>query len=218
MAADILDAVLGVLLAGGKARRMGGGDKSMLILGGRPILEAIIERVRPQVGKLIINANGDAERFVRFGLPVVPDVIEGFAGPLAGVLTGMEWSAGNAPGLDWVASFATDAPFLPVDMVDRLTAAIEGRGADIACAKSRGRAHPVFALWPVRLRRELRRAMVDEEMRKIDEWTARYRVAHVAFEGEPDPFFNINRPDNLAEAETILAATSGGGELKEGAA
>ena len=156
MAADISGGVLGVLLAGGQARRMGGGDKSMLVLGGRPILEAIIERVRPQVGKLIINANGDAERFVRFGLPVVPDVIAGFAGPLAGVLTGMEWSADNVPGLDWVASFATDAPFLPVDIVDRLTAAIEDRGADIACAESRGRAHPVFALWPVRLQCELR--------------------------------------------------------------
>jgi molybdopterin-guanine dinucleotide biosynthesis protein A len=198
--------VVGVLLAGGQSRRMGGGEKFLRPLGGRPILERVVERVRPQVSDLILNTGGDGARFQPLGLPVVADVIEGFAGPLAGILTGLEWAAANVPAAPWVASFATDAPFLPDDLVERLMAAVEDGGAEMACAVSRGRTHPVFALWPVDLRDALRRAMVEDEMRKIDRWTAAYRVAHVDFAGDPvDPFFNVNRPEDLAEAETLLA-------------
>ncbi len=207
--------VAGVLLAGGLARRMGGGDKGLTLLGGRPLMDRIIERIRPQVSELIINANGDAARFAEYGLPVVPDVIGDFAGPLAGVLTGLEWAAENAPARTWVASFATDAPFVPPDLVERMSAAVETGvktgGADMACASSAGRAHPVFGLWPVALAAELRRAMIEEDMRKIDRWTARYNLIMVDFPDVPfDPFFNINDPDNLAEAEKLLSAEKKG--------
>jgi molybdopterin-guanine dinucleotide biosynthesis protein A len=197
--------VVGVLLAGGLARRMGGGDKGLSVLGGRPMMDRIIERVRRQVSVLILNANGDPERFAGYGLDVVPDVIEGFAGPLAGVLTGLEWAAANAPDAQWVATFTVDAPFVPVDLVERLDAAVAANGADLACAKSAGRAHPVFGLWPVRLGGDLRRAMIDEDMRKIDLWTARYHLIEVDFSTDPfDPFFNVNAPEHLAEAERLL--------------
>jgi len=202
--------ITGVLLAGGKARRMGGGDKGLEILGGRSMMERIVERVRPQVEALLINANGDGDRFQSFGLPVKADVIEGFAGPLAGVLTGMEWAAENYPDARWLASFATDAPFVPDDLVARMMAAVEESSADMACATSAGRTHPVFGLWPVALAGELRRAMMDEAMRKIDHWTARYNLIEVSFADDPfDPFFNVNEPDNLAEAERLIRAERG---------
>ena len=197
--------VAGVLLAGGLARRMGGGDKGLALLGGRPLMDRIIERIRPQVSELIINANGDGARFAEYGLPVVADVIGDFAGPLAGVLTGLEWAAENAPGRPWVASFATDAPFVPPDLVERMSAAVEKEGGDMACASSAGRAHPVFGLWPVGLRGDLRAALVVEGVRKIDVWTARYKLATVAFEAENvDPFFNANTPGELEEAAVLI--------------
>ena len=197
--------VIGILLAGGQARRMGGGDKCLRQLAGRTLLARIIERARPQVDALVLNANGDPARFAAYGLPVAPDVIEGFAGPLAGVLTGMDWAAENAADARWIATFPTDAPFLPQDMVARMLAAVADDAADLACAASAGRAHPVAGLWPVALRAELRRSMQDEDMRKIDAWTARYRLAHVDWPADPiDPFFNANRPEDLAEAERLL--------------
>ncbi len=196
------NSIAGVLLAGGKARRMGGGDKCLRKLAGQPLLAHAIARARPQVAALAINANGEAARFAAFGLPVIADSIADHAGPLAGVLAGMDWAAARA---SHVASFATDAPFLPSDLVARLAAAIAD-GADIACAASGARAQPVFALWPVALAEELRRAMLDEGVRKVDVWTARYRLAEVAFEADGhDPFFNINAPDDLARAGDILA-------------
>ena len=210
--------VAGVLLAGGRARRMGGGDKGLRALGGRPIMDYIVERTRPQVAALLINANGDPQRFSGYGLPVIADVISdqsgGFAGPLAGVLTGMEWAAENQPQCPWVATFACDAPFAPLDLVARFVAAVEAGvktgGADMACAASRGRAHPVFGLWPVALAAELRQAMSEEKMRKIDRWTARYKLIEVDFAADPfDPFFNINAPENLAEAERLLSTERG---------
>ena len=195
----------GVLLAGGLARRMGGGDKSLRLLAGKPILDHVLSRVRPQAGPLVLNANGDPARFSAYGLPVVSDVVEGYAGPLAGVLTGMEWAAKHAPECTWLASFATDAPFLPDDLVARLGTAITDEGAEVARAASQGRAHPVFALWPIALRTELRQAVIDEDMRKIDAWTARYKVATVNFSAETyDPFFNANRPEDFAEAERLM--------------
>ena len=197
--------VVGVLLAGGLARRMGGGDKGLSVLGGRPMMDRIIERARPQVSNLILNANGDSDRFAAYGLEVVPDVIEGSAGPLAGVLTGLEWTIEHAPDTQWLATFTVDAPFVPMDLVDRLAAGVKSESADLACAASNGRSHPVFGLWPVRLAGELRRAMIDEDMRKIDRWTARYNLIEVDFSCDPfDPFFNVNAPEHLAEAERLL--------------
>lgn len=199
------DTIAGLLLAGGLARRMGGGDKGLKMLGGVPILDRIIDRVRPQVGPLALNANGDAGRFSGYGLPVLPDVVDGFAGPLAGVLTGLEWARVAAPGCRYVATFPTDAPFLPEDLVARLLAAMERDGSDMACAASGGRHHPVVGLWPVSLAEDLRHAMVEEDIRKVDRWTARHKLTVVDFETTPyDPFFNANRPDDLAEAEAIL--------------
>jgi molybdopterin-guanine dinucleotide biosynthesis protein A len=199
--------VVGVLLAGGQARRMGGGDKCLRRLGGRTILEQVIERARPQVAALVLNANGDPARFAAFGLPVAADVIEGFAGPLAGVLTGMEWARAHRADCPWIATLATDTPFFPADLVGRMLSAVDEQGADLACAASGGRAHPVFGLWPVRLADELRWAMVDQAIRKVDVWTARHRLAEVSFPTEPiDPFFNTNRPEDLAEAERLLRA------------
>jgi len=198
--------VAGVLLAGGLSRRMGGGDKCLRPLGGRPLLARIADRLAPQVAALVLNANGDPARFAGFGLPVAADVVAGFAGPLAGVLTGLEWARAHAPACAWVATAATDAPFMPADLVDRLAAAVRDDGADLACATSGGREHPVFGLWPVRLAGDLRRAVVDEDMRKVVAWTARYRLARVAFAVEPvDPFFNVNRPEDMAAAEALLA-------------
>ena len=202
--------VAGVLLAGGLSRRMGGGDKALLEIGGETILSRVIARVRPQVGALALNANGDPARFAAYGLPVVADVVGGFAGPLAGVLTGLEWARREAPECPWVASFATDAPFLPEDLIARLLRAVERDGADMACAASAGRHHPVFGLWPVRLAGDLRRAMVDGDVRKVDAWTARYRLAVAEFAiDRVDPFFNANRPDDLVQAEALRARLEG---------
>ena len=197
---------LGVLLAGGQARRMGGGDKCLRPLAGKPILAHVIERIRPQVDALMLNANGDPERFAGYDLPVLPDVIEGYAGPLAGVLTGMEWAKAERPDCRWIVTVATDTPFLPRDLVPSMIAAIAREGAELACAASSGRAHPVFGLWPVALAPALRSAMVDEDIRKVDRFTCRYRLVEADFASEPfDPFFNTNRPQDLEEAEHLIA-------------
>jgi molybdopterin-guanine dinucleotide biosynthesis protein A len=198
--------VAGVILAGGLSRRMGGGDKGLRLLAGRPLLAHVIERARPQVGALVLNANGDPSRFAGLGLPVVADGVAGFAGPLAGILAGLDWAAADAPKCRWVASFAGDAPFVPVDLVARMVAAVEAAGADLATVASNGRSHPVFGLWPVALRDALRTALVDEDVRKVDVWTARYNLVTVDYAAAPiDPFFNANTPEDLAEAERILA-------------
>lgn len=198
--------VAGVILAGGLSRRMGGGDKCLREIGGKPILAHIVERARPQVSALALNANGDPARFAEFGLPVVADSVEGFVGPLGGILAGLDWAAAHAPQSRWVASFAGDAPFLPRDLVARLVDAVATEGADLACAVSAGQAHPVFGLWRVDLRDTLRRALVVERIYKVDRWTARYKLAQVEFPAVPiDPFFNANRPEDLAEAERLLS-------------
>jgi molybdopterin-guanine dinucleotide biosynthesis protein A len=196
--------VAGVLLAGGLSRRMGGGDKNLKLLGGRPVLEHVIERVRPQVTALALNANGDPARFAEYGLPVVADSIEGFAGPLAGVLAGLDWAAEAVPECGWLLSAPTDAPFLPADLAEALLLAAKA-GADLAVAASGGRAHPVAALWAVSLRHPLRAAL-ENGVRKVEDFTRDYRVETVEFPTEPvDPFFNLNRPEDLAEAERVLA-------------
>ncbi|MFN3890435.1 MAG: molybdenum cofactor guanylyltransferase MobA [Beijerinckiaceae bacterium] len=196
-----------VILAGGLARRMGGGDKPLRSVGGRTILDRVIDCVRPQCSAIALNANGDPARFAQWGLPVVADTIEGFAGPLAGVLAGMDWAAENAPGAMFMLSVAADCPFLPNDLVARLESVREVGNADISVAHSAGQAHPVVALWRISLRDELRRALVEENMRKIDRWTARYKMASSEWAVDPvDPFFNANTPDDIAEAERLLRA------------
>lgn len=200
--------VVAVLLAGGLSRRMGGQDKMLRGLGGKSILARVVARIESQAGWLLLNANGDPARFADFGLPVAADVVGDHAGPLAGVLTGLEWARANAPDCHWVVTAPTDAPFLPRDLVQRLLAAVKREGADMACASSGGRHHPVCGLWPVRLAGELRRAILEEDIRKVDIWTARYRLAVADWPIEPvDPFFNANRPEDLAEAERILSET-----------
>jgi molybdenum cofactor guanylyltransferase len=202
--------VLGLLLAGGLARRMGGGDKSLREIGGRSLLAHVIERAQPQVERLVLNANGDLERFAGFGLPVIPDAVPGYAGPLAGVLAGLEWAGRVVPSATHVMSLATDTPFFPRDLAARLQQALAAEGAEIACAASGGRPHPVIALWPVSLAPALRTVLVAEDLRKIDRFTARYRTVEVAFEDEAgDPFFNLNTPDDLALAEARLRAGAG---------
>ncbi len=197
--------VAGVLLAGGQSQRMGGGDKCLRPLAGKPILAHVIERARPQVSTLVLNANGDPARFAAFGLPIVADEITGFAGPLAGVLAGLDWAAANLEGVTHVASFATDAPFLPRDLVVALRQGMREGAYELACAASLGRAHPVFGLWPLALRDDLRSALASG-LRKVDQWTSRYRLVEVEFPAAPiDPFFNANRPEDLAEAERLAA-------------
>jgi molybdenum cofactor guanylyltransferase len=195
---------LGVLLAGGLARRMGGGDKPLKAIAGRTILARAIERLAPQCAALILNANGDPARFAATGLTVVADDVPGFAGPLAGILAALDWAADNRPEIAWVASAAGDSPFLPHDLVARLHAARAAAGVPLACAESGGQAHPVNGLWPVALRDDLRHALVAEDMRKIDRWTARHGVAHASWPAEPlDPFFNANTPQDIAAAEQL---------------
>ncbi|HXV23589.1 MAG TPA: molybdenum cofactor guanylyltransferase MobA [Alphaproteobacteria bacterium] len=199
--------VAGVLLAGGLSRRMGGGDKSLHLLGGRIILAHVIDRIRPQVMRLALNANGDPSRFAVFGLPVVGDSIGGFAGPLAGVLAGLDWATEAAPECRWLLSAPTDAPFLPKDLVRRL---LDGasNGAQVSVAASAGRSHPVVALWSVALRQPLRDAL-EGGVRKVEDFTRGYQVATVEFPVDPiDPFFNLNRPGDLAEAERLLGEGS----------
>jgi molybdopterin-guanine dinucleotide biosynthesis protein A len=199
--------VCGIILAGGLARRMGGGDKALKTIAGKPILAHVIERLQPQGMRLILNANGDPARFVSFGLPVVSDDVPDFAGPLAGILAGLDWIAANAPGIKCAISVAADTPFIPRDLVHRLQAARLNQSSDIAVAASGGRTHPVIALWPVALRTALRRALVGEGERKIDRFTARYQVTEVSWPSEPyDPFFNVNAIGDIEAAEALGAA------------
>lgn len=206
MMTDDRPSTLGVLLAGGLARRMGGGDKPMKTIGGRTILERVITRLAPQCDGLILNANGDPSRFASFGLPVVADTVEGFAGPLAGVLAALDWAAAHRPDIEWVLSTATDCPFLPRDLVARLQQARIEEQAQLAVASSGDQTHPVIGLWNVALRGELRHALVVEDIRKIDRWTARYKLATVNWPVVPlDPFFNANTVEDIAEADQLAA-------------
>jgi molybdenum cofactor guanylyltransferase len=189
-------AIPGVLLAGGLARRMGGGDKPMRQIGGRTILARVIARLGPQCDGLVLNANGNPARFASFGLPVIADTIENFPGPLAGILAALDWLAAHRPEVGWILSAAADCPFLPRDLVARLARARAEQNAQLAVAASDGQSHPVIGLWSVALREELRHALVVEDIRKVDRWTGRYRLATVTWPAEPfDPFFNANTVD-----------------------
>jgi molybdopterin-guanine dinucleotide biosynthesis protein A len=209
MTTDARSLCAGVLLAGGQSRRMGGGDKCLRELAGKPMLQHVIDRVAPQVGGLVINANGEPARFAPFGLPVVADTIAGFAGPLAGVLAGMRWAIGSRPEARWVATVSTDAPFLPLDLVSRFVAAVGGRPADIALAASGGEVHPVIGLWPVALADNLESAL-QAGVRKVLDWTGRHGTVVVDFPflrfhgRQIDPFFNANTPEELDEARALI--------------
>ncbi|WP_316194298.1 molybdenum cofactor guanylyltransferase MobA [Bradyrhizobium sp. SZCCHNRI3052] len=206
MTAMTSTSIPGVLLAGGRAQRMGGGDKPLRMVDGRTILERAIARLAPQCSRLILNANGDPARFAGNGLPVVPDGVAGFPGPLAGILAGLEWVATHMPEARWMLSAAGDCPFLPRDLVARLATAQAAEQAKLALAASGGQIHPVIGLWPVGLREDLRHALVAEDIRKVTRFTARYKVAIVSWPTVPlDPFFNANTAVDLAEAERLAA-------------
>lgn len=197
----------GLILAGGLARRMGGGDKPLIRVGGRTILDRAVSALAPQCSGLLINANGDPGRFAVHGFPVVADDVPGFAGPLAGVLAGLEFTAGWHPDVEWVVSSPGDCPFLPTDLVARLHATRLAAKAALACARSGEWRHPTVGLWPVGLRGDLRRAVVDEGVRRVETFTQRYGVAIADWPATPvDPFFNVNTPDDVAAADRMLAS------------
>ena len=199
-------ATFGLVLAGGLARRMGGGDKARIRIGGKTILERVLTRLTPQCSGVILNANGDLARFADTGLRVVADSIPDFAGPLAGILAGLDWAAATVPGIADIVSVPGDCPFLPPDLVERLSAARQAAGAPLACARSGDWRHPVVGLWRVALRDDLRKALVEEGLHKIEIWTARHGVALADWPTTPvDPFFNVNAPEDAAAAERIAA-------------
>jgi molybdopterin-guanine dinucleotide biosynthesis protein A len=200
----------GLVLAGGLARRMGGGDKALIRIGNETILQRALARLTPQVSGIVLNANGDPARFAPFRLPVIADSVPDFAGPLAGILAGLDWVVANKPGVEWVVSVPGDCPFLPRDLVAKLHAARITNGKLLACAHSGDWRHPVVALWHVALREDLRHAITVEDLRKIEVWTARHGIALADWPTEPiDPFFNVNTPEDvetatrLAEAENV---------------
>lgn len=200
--------VVGILLAGGQSSRMGGGDKCLAPIAGRPLLAHAIERLRPQVGRLVLNANGDAIRFAAFGLPVVADRDPAHKGPLAGILAGMEWARRHAPGSRFVATAATDTPFFPRDLVSGLRRAVGGKEV-IAIARSAGRDHPVFGLFPTGLADDLADFIAGSPTLSVTAWIARHEWAAATFEPTgpeaPDPFFNINTPADLDAAAGPVA-------------
>lgn len=196
---------LGMVLAGGLARRMGGGDKPLRLLAGRPMLDHALDRLAPQVAAVVLNANGDPARFAAYGLPVVADGLPDHPGPLAGILAALDWAAEHRPDLPWMVSVPGDSPFIPDDLVAALHAARAAADTPLACARSDGQTHPPVGLWPVALRADLRAALLAGE-RKIDRWTARHGCAHADWPATPvDPFFNANAPDDLAEAERLMS-------------
>jgi len=208
---------LGVILAGGQATRMGGGDKGLLPLGAGTLLDQVIARLAPQVAGMALNANGDAVRFGGLGVPVLPDSIDGFAGPLAGVLAGLDWAAEQ--GADAIVSVAADTPFFPRDLVARLMAASDGQVHPLVLAatpraegeatKSMSRSglirHPTFGLWPVALRDDLRSAL-QEGLRKVVIWTGKHDGREAVFDDPGEPFFNVNTPEDLVRAQAMLEA------------
>jgi molybdopterin-guanine dinucleotide biosynthesis protein A len=194
-----------LVLAGGRATRMGGGDKALRPFGASTLLDHVVARLAGQGSRIVLNANGDPARFARFGLPVVPDPVPGHPGPLAGILAGMEWARTAAPGTADLVTVPTDTPFVPTDLVARLMQGRDAAGAALASAESGGRLHPVVGLWPVRLAPLLRQAMMREGMRGVTSWAARFTLARVGFAANQiDPFFNVNTPEDLAAAVAFV--------------
>lgn len=205
-----IDKVLGCVLAGGQSRRMGGGDKSLLDIGGKSMLDVILARLSKQVPDIVLNANGDPARFAQFGLPVVSDPVGEFAGPLAGVLAGLTHADTCHPAVSHVVSVAGDTPFFPTDLVERLCASVPADVPVIALASSSSKLHPVFGLWPVRLKDDLHRWLETGQSGKVLAFVDRYDSVEVSFDLDPatglDPFFNANKPDDLAMVRNTLSA------------
>ncbi len=203
------DHIAGVILAGGRATRMGGGDKGLRPLGDRRLIDHVIDRLSPQVGPMALNANGDPTRFAALGLPVLPDSLADHPGPLAGVLAGLDWAAELGAGA--IVTAAADTPFFPRDLVARLQDAAGPSGLALAATPDedgRLRRHPTFGLWPVALREDLRDALKGG-LRKIVLWTDAHGAGTARFEAEPfDPFFNVNMPEDMAGAEALLRSAT----------
>ena len=198
----VRDPVAGILLAGGRSSRMGGGDKCLRSLGGRPILARIIERLRPQVTDLVINANGGSSRFAPFDLPVVSDSVVGFAGPLAGVHAGLEWVKANRPDIRYGVTVATDTPFFPTDLVRRFLDERKERPT-LLVARSDVGVHPVIGLWPVAIASELEESLKRGERKDHGAIEVLFQAIEIGGR-RIDPFFNINEPRELAEADTLV--------------
>lgn len=207
-ASEVMEQIAGVILAGGRSRRMGG-DKPLRMLNGKPLIAHVVERLREQAAPIALNANGDPARFATFGLSIVPDEWPDFAGPLAGVLAGLRWAAKVTPHARFIVTAACDTPFFPPGLVAKLLASTQGSGPCLALAASAGRLHPVFALWPLSLADDLALSLQVGE-RKVMHWIGRHPCSIVEFEFAPvggslvDPFFNVNTPEDLAEAERLL--------------
>lgn len=203
------DTTAGILLAGGRSSRMAGGDKPLLQLDGVPLLARAIAALRPQCDALLISANGDPARFSEFGLPVIADALPDFAGPLAGILAGLDFIATYLPEMRYALSVATDTPFLPGDLLPRLHRAREKENATIARARSGDQIHFIVALWPVAIREDLRQALVQDGVRKIERFQERHSLAQAEWPATPiDPFLNINTAADLAVAEELIAQGS----------
>ena len=199
------DKLVAVILAGGQARRMGGVDKPLTTINGTPLLQYVIDRAKPQIDHLVLNANGDTERYAQYDLPMQTDIVPDFAGPLAGVVSAMAWARAFHPEATHVITMAADTPFYPQDYVNRMLAAINEENP-LACASYKGRTRPVFGLWPIDLHNELHHALTEEGIHKVDLFTARYSVADVKFDEVPyNTFFNVNRLDDIAQGEALLA-------------
>lgn len=200
----VMPPTLGVILAGGLSRRMGGGDKNLLVFEGLTLLDHVAQRLVPQCESVIVNANSDLSRFENMRFPVVPDSIAGYLGPLAGILTALEWSAVHRPDSEWVVSVPGDTPFIPPDLVQRLHGARLESGQSLACASSGSQVHFAVGLWPVSLRHDLRQTLLEKDMRSVRDWAKLHGYAEASWPLEPvDPFFNINTPDNLTEANVL---------------
>ncbi len=196
--------MVAIILAGGQSRRMGGGDKALLHLGGMSLLRHVLNRIQPQVDTVLLNANGDVARFSEYDLPVQQDLVDGYAGPLAGVLTGMAWVRQHLPQCAWLVTVAADTPFFPFDYVLRMRTAVVQQDTQLACAQYGTRTQPVFGLWPVVLYDALHTALVKEDLRRVDQFTARYSISHVSFdELGYNPFFNINHMEDLQTASRL---------------
>ena len=201
-----IQSVVGIILAGGLAKRMGGGDKCLLPLCGETLLQRAVERAQPQVSQLLLNANGNSLRFARTRLPVIPDIYPGNLGPLAGIHAGLFWMQNTHHDAQWLASFASDSPFFPTDLVARLVDSATEQKAQLAVARSQQRAHPIFALWHRSLLSKIEQQLQSGEIPRLQDWIEQYPLAEVEFAAEAyDPFFNINVPQDLYAAEPLVA-------------
>jgi molybdenum cofactor guanylyltransferase len=192
-----------ILLAGGQSRRLGGGDKCLISLEKEIILDKILKKILPQNKSIILNANGDPDRFSKYSFPIIQDTMDGYLGPLVGILSGMEWVRKNQKNKKYIVSIATDTPFFPYNLVEKLYSTVVARPEKIICASWQGRKNPIFAIWPISLSDDLRKDILLGS-RKIDSWTSKYGVYAINFVSPNDPFFNINTPEDLELANEMV--------------